>query len=231
MAKQDKDFTEKDAIIDAKEAAADQGKNTPGAGTIVSVTPQYAPFISEIIEVKSRDTIVVEANFKDEGISLSAQDGDYEGTNPRKPLTFHVKFDNFDVNELSHYLYTEDNNLYLIVNTHQESEKKKLLKLYSSISEASLQNVSVIEEIIDEVEEDVLLIPEDEVDDDVTFLLDPQYNLEEAQGSFFDNKSTQYKNLSDLITSDVNISEQFSKFFPLTFNSPAEESISHLLIS
>ncbi len=208
MAKQDPNYTEKDAQRDARKAAGEQEKNVPGVGKVVESIPQYAPFISEIVEVKSRDTIVVEANFKDEGISLSAQDGDYEGTNPRKPLTFHVTFDNIDVNDLSHYLYTEDNNLYLIVNTHQESEKKKLLKLYSSISEASLQNVSVIEEIIDPVEEDVLLIPEDEIDEDVTFLLDPQFDLEAAQGSFFDNKSTQYKNLSDLITSDVNISEQ-----------------------
>ena len=95
MAKQNKDYTEKDAIRDAQEAAADQKKNVPGAGVLVSSTPQYAPFISEIIEVKSRDTIVVERNFKDEGISLGAQDGDYEGTNPRKPLTFKVTFDNF----------------------------------------------------------------------------------------------------------------------------------------
>ena len=98
MAKQDKDYTEKDAIIDAKEAAADQGKNTPGTGVLVSSIPQYAPFISEIIEVKSRDTIVVEGNFKDEGIALGAQDGDYEGTNPRKPLTFTVTFDNYFFN-------------------------------------------------------------------------------------------------------------------------------------
>ena len=208
MAKQNKDYTEKDALRDAQEAATDQKKNVPGAGVVVSVTPQYAPFISEIVEVKSRDTIVVEGNFKDEGISLGAQDGDYEGTNPRKPLTFKVTFDNFNVNDLSHYLYTENNNIYLITNTHQESENKKLLKLYSSIKEASLQNVSVIEEIIDSVEEDVLLIPEDEIDEDVLFLLDPQFDLEAAQGSFFDTKSTQYKNLSDLITSDVNISEQ-----------------------
>ena len=208
MAKQDENYSEEAALRDAREAAADQEKNTPGAGEVISITPQYAPFISEIVEVKSRDTIVVEGNFKDEGILLGVQDGDYEGTNPRKPLTFTVTFDNFDVNKLSHYLYTEANDLYLIINTHRESETKKLLKLYSSISEASLQNVSIVEEIIDPVEEDVLLIPEDEIDEDVTFLLDPQFNLEEAQGSFFDNKSTEYKNLSDLITSDVNISEQ-----------------------
>ena len=101
MAKQDSNYTEKDAQRDAQEAAIDQGKNSPGTGEVVESIPQYAPFISEIIEVKSRDTIVVEGNFKDDGIALGAQDGDYEGTNPRKPLTFHVKFDNFDVNELS----------------------------------------------------------------------------------------------------------------------------------
>ena len=98
MAKQDSNYTEKDAQRDAQEAAIDQGKNSPGTGEVVESIPQYAPFISEIIEVKSRDTIVVEGNFKDDGIALGAQDGDYEGTNPRKPLTFHVKFDNFDVN-------------------------------------------------------------------------------------------------------------------------------------
>ena len=46
MAKQNKDYTEKDALRDAQEAATDQKKNVPGAGAIVSVTPQYAPFIS-----------------------------------------------------------------------------------------------------------------------------------------------------------------------------------------
>ena len=65
MAKQDSNYTEKDAQRDAQEAAIDQGKNSPGTGEVVESIPQYAPFISEIIEVKDRDTIVVEGNFKD----------------------------------------------------------------------------------------------------------------------------------------------------------------------
>ena len=62
MARQDPNYTERDAVRDAREAAVEQEKNNPGSGAVVETIPQYAPFISEIIEVKSRDTIVVEGS-------------------------------------------------------------------------------------------------------------------------------------------------------------------------
>ena len=178
-------------------------------GQTTTVIPSYSPFSSRIVEVLDRETIVVEDSFEQAGIDLEAQDGDYKGTNPRKPLTFNVEFENARLDLLSHYLLTENDNLYLITNTLSVNDQNKLIKLYSEFTaDESKENVIVVEEMIDSIEEEVLLVPEDELDTDITFLLEPQFDLEDTQGSFFDNKGTEYKNLNELITTDTNISNQ-----------------------
>ena len=82
-------------------------------GQTTTVIPSYSPFSSRIVEVLDRETVVVEDSFEQAGIDLEAQDGDYKGTNPRKPLTFNVEFENARLDLLSHYLLTENDNLYL----------------------------------------------------------------------------------------------------------------------
>ena len=57
-------------------------------GYPISGQPIGLPFSSRIVEVLDRETVVVEDSFEQAGIDLEAQDGDYKGTNPRKPLTF-----------------------------------------------------------------------------------------------------------------------------------------------
>jgi len=177
------------------------------------VTPIYADFHADIVEVVNKNTVKVNQDWNSLAQSLGSLDGDYEGTNPRSRLTFNVTYPHFDLTELkTHLMFDEDNealvtNLQLDKDTIKEYPYSYVLKLMDPLDEEVQKTDEVIfaDKMLETYSEDVVLVPPAE-DEEYVVLRSPDVDSLESPVR---DRQTSYITEDSLKTTDPKIKKDF----------------------
>ena len=185
---------------------------------IKTYEPVYRDFTTTITDVLGRNKIVVEDDFETEGKESKVVDGDYKGNDPRKRLFFEVVYKGIKLKELKTFLNFENNRLAVPVNVTLDNRSVRkpphswIFKLYNTVPEdvEEKDKVTIVEEILPSITEDVYLIPSDEENEDVLFLRSPDFDGKKSYGFNLGRRETQYETREDLLTSDSEVAKELA---------------------